>query len=67
MHYKELYGNVNLIMIKSLSFKTALGWITATEKNKKLFSVKFGKKINVGKSIFLIKAKKQILEYFSGE
>lgn len=54
-------------MIKTLSFKTALGWINASEKNKKLLSVKFGKKINVGKSIFLIKVKKQILEYSSGK
>lgn len=66
MHRKELYEIVKFV-IKSLSFKTALGWITATEKNKKLLSVKFGKKTNVGKSIFLTKVRKQIFKYSSGK
>ena len=52
-----------MFMINSLSFKSSFGWITIVEVNKKLFSVKFGEKKNLGKSKYLIKIKKQILDY----
>ena len=54
-------------MIKTLSFKTVFGWITVAEDNQKLLSVKFGKKVNLGKSKYLTKVRKQILDYFSGK
>jgi len=50
-------------MINILSFETLIGWITIEESNQKLLSVKFGKKINKGKSKYLIKVKNQILKY----
>ena len=54
-------------MNNSLSFKTALGWITIVEVNQKLLSVKFGKKFNIGKSKYLDKVQKQILNYMQGK
>jgi len=53
-------------MINELSFKTNIGWINIKEVNEQLVSVKFGKKINKGKSKNLIKAKSQIQQYISG-
>lgn len=60
-------SNIYKFMFNILSFKTVLGWITVQESKKKLVSVKFGKKINQGKSKFLIKAKKQIVDFSCGE
>ena len=54
-------------MKKILSFKTVFGWITITEENKKLTSVKFGKKLNLGNSKNLFNIKKQILKYSFGK
>ena len=54
-------------MINILSFKTVFGWITITEDNCKLLSVKFGKKKNFGKSNHLNKVKKQIIDYSFGK
>ena len=53
-------------MIKELSFKTNFGWINIKEVDEKLISIKFGKKINKGKSMNLIKVKNQIQEYING-
>ena len=53
-------------MIKELSFKTNFGWINITEVDEKLISIKFGKKINKGKSKNLIKVKNQIQQYING-
>lgn len=53
--------------MNSLSFNTSLGWITLTEENNLIISIKFGKKKNNGKNIFLIKLKKQIIEYTQGK
>jgi len=50
-------------MINILSFETLIGWITIEESNQKLLSVKFGKKINKGKSKYLIKVKNQIINF----
>ncbi len=40
-----------------LSFNSAIGWITISEKNNLITSVKFGKKKNIGKNQILIKLK----------
>ena len=53
-------------MINELSFKTNIGWINIKEVNEQLVSVKFGKKINKGKSKNLINVKSQIQQYISG-
>ena len=53
--------------MNTLSFKSSIGWITLSEKNNLITSVVFGKKKNKGKNIFLIKLKKQILEYTKGK
>jgi len=53
-------------MIKELSFKTNFGWINIKEVDEKLISIKFGKKINKGKSKYLIKVKNQIQQYING-
>ena len=50
-----------------LSFDTSLGWITLSEENNLINSVKFGKKKNRGKSLVLIKLKKKILEFTKGK
>jgi len=54
-------------MIKTLSFKTVFGWITVAEDNQKLLSVKFDKKVNLGRSKYLTKVRKQIIDYSSGK
>ena len=54
-------------MIKILSFKTVFGWITVAEDNQKLLSVKFDKKVNLGRSKYLTKVRKQIVDYSSGK
>ena len=50
-----------------LSFKTSFGWITLSEQNNQILSVKFGKKKSEGKSNLLTKLKKQILEFTKGK
>lgn len=50
-----------------LSFNSAIGWITISEKNNLITSVKFGKKKNIGKNQILIKLKKQLLEFIAGK
>ena len=50
-----------------LSFKTSLGWINLSEENNIIYSVKFGKKKNKGRSRYLIKLKKQILQFTQGK
>jgi len=50
-----------------LSFNSAIGWITISEKNNLITSVKFGKKKNIGKNQILIKLKKQLLEFIGGK
>ena len=53
-------------MVKELSFKTNFGWINVKEVNEQLISIRFGKKINKGKSKNLIKVKNQIQKYTNG-
>ena len=54
-------------MEKVISFKTKYGWINAKEKNNFITSVSFGKKNNVGSSIYLKKLRKKMKEYFNGQ
>ena len=49
-----------------LSFNTLIGWITLSEENDSITSIKFGRKKNLGKNIVLTKLKKQIIEYTLG-
>ena len=49
------------------SFKTSIGWISLTEKNNLINSVKFGKEKNKGKNAILYKLKKQIIEFTEGK
>tara|TARA_B100001769_G_scaffold48403_1_gene34668 strand:- start:163 stop:606 length:444 start_codon:yes stop_codon:yes gene_type:complete len=53
--------------MNKLSFKTSIGWISLTEKNNLITSVKFGKEKNKGKNAILYKLKKQIIEFTKGK
>jgi len=53
--------------MNTLSFSSSLGWITLSEENSLITSVKFGKKKNKGKNAVLIKLKKQIIEFIKGK
>ena len=50
-----------------LSFNSSIGWITISEENDLVTSIKFGKNKNKGNNIVLIKLKKQILEFIKGK
>ena len=52
-------------MKNTISFKSKLGWISASEKNNKILSVSFAKSNNRGKSILLNKLKKNLNNFFS--
>ena len=56
-----------LIIMKILSFKTVLGWITVEEYNNKIKSIKFSRKKNIGKSKKLINLRKQIIKFCLGK
>jgi len=53
--------------MNTLSFNSSIGWITLSEENSLITSVKFGKKKNKGKNAVLIKLKKQIMEFTKGK
>jgi len=53
--------------MNTLSFYSSIGWITLSEENSLITSVKFGKKKNKGKNAVLIKLKKQIMEFTKGK
>ena len=53
--------------MNKLSFKTSIGWISLSEKNNLITSVKFGKEKNKGKKAILYKLKKQIIEFTKGK
>ena len=53
--------------MNKLSFKTSIGWISLSEKNNSITSVKFGKVKNKGKNAILDKLKKQIIEFTQGK
>ena len=52
-------------MKNNISFKSKLGWISASEKNNEILSVSFAKSKNRGKSISLNKLKKNLNNFFS--
>jgi len=53
--------------MNKLSFKTSIGWISLSEKNNLITSVKFGKEKNKGKNAILYELKKQIIEFTKGK
>mgnify|MGYP006219840213 CR=1 FL=1 len=53
--------------MNTISFNTSIGWISLSEQNDLITSVKFGKKKNKGKNLVLIKLKKQIIEFTQGK
>ena len=53
--------------MNTLSFKTSIGWITLSEDNNLITSIKFGKEKNKGKNQALTKLKTQILEFTKGK
>ncbi len=52
-------------MIKQISIKTRLGWVSAFENNGKIFKIKFGKVNKQLKSKKLLKFKRELLNYFN--
>ena len=52
-------------MIKKISIKTKLGWITVFENERKIFKIKFGKEKKQFQSKILKKFKKNLLKFFS--
>ena len=50
-------------MIKQISIKTRLGWITAFENKDKIFKIKFGKFKKQNKSKILLRFKKNLFYY----
>jgi methylated-DNA-[protein]-cysteine S-methyltransferase len=51
-------------MIKKISTKTKLGWITAFEENNRIFRIKFGKTKKQTKSELLKNFKKNLSKFF---
>ena len=51
-------------MIKKISVKTKLGWISAFENKGKIFKIKFGKVKKQYKSQILKKFKKNLIKFF---
>ena len=51
-------------MIKQISIKTKIGWISAYETNGKVFKIKFGKLEKQTKSVILKNFNKNLLEFF---
>ena len=52
-------------MIKKISIKTKLGWITVFENDEKIFKIKFGKEKKQFQSKILKNFKKNLLKFFS--
>jgi len=52
-------------MIKKISIKTKLGWITVFENERKIFKIKFGKEKKQFQSKILKNFKKNLLKFFS--
>ena len=55
---------IKLTMIKKISIKTALGWISAFENNGRIFKIKFGKIKKQNRSKTLNGFKKNLLKFF---
>ena len=54
-------------MKNTICFKTKYGWINATEFNKSIISISFGKTINKGSSIQLKAFQRLMKEYFKSK
>ena len=52
-------------MIKIISIKTKLGWISAFENNRKIFKVKFGKHKNKSDNNNLKKFKGNLINFLN--
>ena len=52
-------------MIKKISIKTKLGWITAFEENNRIFKIKFGKIKKQTKSELLKNFKRNLSKFFN--
>ncbi len=52
-------------MIKQISIKTRVGWISAFEHKDKIYEIKFGKLKKQIKSKILTNFKKKILQFFA--
>jgi len=52
-------------MIKKISIKTKLGWITAFEENNRIFKIKFGKIKKQTKSELLKSFKRNLSKFFN--
>ena len=52
-------------MIKKISIKTKLGWITVFENDEKIFKIKFGKEKKQYQSKTLKSFKKNLLKFFA--
>ena len=50
--------------MKSTSFKTKIGWVTAYEQNNKIFKIKFSKSNKRSNTKVLKSFKKNLLKYF---
>ena len=53
--------------MKSISIKTKIGWVTAFEKDNKIFRIKFVKSKTQSNSTILKKFKSSLLKYFKNE
>ena len=53
--------------MNTLSFKTAIGWITIIECNTRVRSIKFSRQKSLGKSKNLLNLKKQIIKFSQGK
>ena len=51
-------------MIKKISIKTELGWVSAFENSGKIFKIKFGKVKNQSQSKILKNFKKNLIKFF---
>ena len=51
-------------MVKKISIKTKVGWISVFEDNGKIFQIKFGKTKKESKSKLLINFKKKLIKFF---
>ena len=51
-------------MIKKISIKTEVGWVSAFENNGKIFKIKFGKVKKQVKSRILKNFKKNLIKFF---
>ena len=52
-------------MIKKISIKTKLGWVTAFEENNRIFRIKFGKTKKQTKSELLKNFKRNLSKFFN--